>query len=437
MRFRPAFWRFRCCVADARVDATTGGVKAPPAAPQGRRTALSQLGGDVELAGDAQLVETLRHAFDVAATETAALADVHGFHSYPARMHPDTAQRLIARLSPPGQTVLDPFCGSGTVLVEARRLGRRGLGFDVNPLSRELSWLKTLGPDDAWLGALTEEATRVAAHADERRRAKAGATQRYGDVDRAQFAAHVLLELDGLRDGIHKTERPELRRALFLVLSALLTKVSQKSGDSSAHATEKRVAPGFPSRFFLKKTSELCRQLAAYRDCLPVAAPPAACTLGDARKLPGLAAGSVTLVVSSPPYPGVYDYLTHHDDRLRWLGLASRDFEQLEIGSRRELSSESFGPALALWERDLGATLTALSRGLTSDGRIVLVLADSTLAGKPLYAERVVEKAAPAAGLTLLGRASQARPHFHGGSREAFTKKPRREHLLALGPAQR
>ena len=150
-----------------------------------------------------------------------------------------------------------------------------------------------------------------------------------------------------------------------------------------------------------------------------------------------LAAGSVTLVVSSPPYPGVYDYLTHHDDRLRWLGLASRDFEQLEIGSRRELSSESFGPALALWERDLGATLTALSRGLTSDGRIVLVLADSTLAGKPLYAERVVEKAAPAAGLTLLGRASQARPHFHGGSREAFTKKPRREHLLALGPAQR
>jgi hypothetical protein len=127
--------------------------------------------------------------------------------------------------------------------------------------------------------------------------------------------------------------------------------------------------------------------------------------------------------------------LAHHDDRLRWLGLSTRDFEKLEIGSRRELSVESFGPALARWERDLGATLAALARGLTAAGRAVLLIADSTLAGKPLYAERVVEKAAPGAGLALLARASQARPHFHGGSRDAFVKQPRREHLLALGRA--
>jgi hypothetical protein len=422
-------------VADARDDATTAGVNAPPVAPKGRRTALSQLGGAVELRGDDALAEALNEAFAVSATETAELADVHGFHSYPARMHPDTAARLIARLSATGQTVLDPFCGSGTVLVEARRAGRRGLGYDVNPLSRELSWLKTLGPDDAWLSMLTEEAARVAAHADERRKNKAGATQRYGEVDRGQFAPHVLLELDGLRDGIQRTRNPELERALFLVLSALLTKVSQKSGDSSAVAREKRVAPGFPSRFFVKKTAELCRQLAAYRDSLPAEAPPANCTLADARKLPGLPARSVALVVSSPPYPGVYDYVAHHDDRLRWLGLSARDFEQLEIGSRRELSAESFGPALARWERDLSATLAALARALTAEGRVVLLIADSTLAGKPLYAERVVEKAAPAVGLELLARASQARPHFHGGSRDAFVKQPRREHLLALGHA--
>jgi hypothetical protein len=182
----------------------------------------------------------------------------------------------------------------------------------------------------------------------------------------------------------------------------------------------------------LKKTSELCERLADYRRSLPAATPPAACTLGDARRLPGLAAGSVGLVVTSPPYPGVYDYVSHHDDRLRWLGLSSTQFEELEIGSRRELSQESFGPALARWERDLGATLEALERVLAPAGRIVLVLADSTLAQKPLFAERVVEKAAPAAGLRLAGRASQARAHFHGGSRDAFAQKPRREHLLLL-----
>ena len=405
-------------------------------AESGRRTALSQLGGATEVAGEPATGEVLRSAFDVAATETAALADVHGFHSYPARMHPDTARRLISDLSEPGQTVLDPFCGSGTVLVEARRLGRRGVGYDVNPLSRELTWLKTLAPDDAWLAALSEAATRVAAHADERRKRKAGATERYADVDREAFAPHVLLELDGLRDGIRRVEAAEPRRALFLVLSALLTKVSQRASETDPRGSDKRIAPGFPSRFFVKKTAELGEKLAEYRRTLAEGPPPAGCTLGDARKLPGLAAGSVSLVVSSPPYPGVYDYVSHHDDRLRWLGLSAQAFEMLEIGSRRELSQESFGAALTLWERDLGATLTAIARALSPTGRAVLLIADSTLAQRPLFAERVVEKAAPAAGLRLVSRASQPRPHFHGGSRDAFANKPRREHLLLLG-AQR
>jgi hypothetical protein len=408
-------------------------VKLPPGAP-GRRTALSQLGGAVEVVGEAERGDALGHAFDVEATETAELPDVHGFHSYPARMHPATAQRLIARLSENGDVVLDPFCGSGTVLVEARRLGRRGRGYDINPISRELTWLKALGPDDAWREALREEAARVAAHADERRKRKAGATQRYSDVDREQFAPHVLLELDGLRDGILHAGESEQARALFLVLSALLTKVSQRGGDSNERTRDKRVAPGFPSRFFVQKTAELCERMARYRASLPPAAPHAECRLGDARQLPGLTAGTVSLVVSSPPYPGVYDYVSHHDDRLRWLGLSARDFEALEIGSRRELSGESFGAALASWERDLGATLTALKRALKRNGAIVLLIADSTLAGRALFADRVVAKLAPTVGLSVTARASQERPHFHGASREAFAKQPRREHLLLLTP---
>lgn len=400
--------------------------------PKGRRTALSQLGGEIELAGDAADAQALRHAFEVTATETAELADVHGFHSYPARMHPETARRLLASLSAVGDTVLDPFCGSGTVLVEARRAGRRGVGYDINPLSRELGWLKTLAPDTSWQSALATAAVGVATHADERRKRKAGATQRYPEVDREQFAPHVLLELDGLRDGISRVEGTDLRRALFLVLSALLTKVSQRSSDSNQHKGDKRIAPGFSSRFFVKKAEELCARLETYRLTLPASAPPSRFTLGDARRLPGLAPGSVALVVTSPPYPGVYDYVSHHDDRLRWLGLSAHEFEQLEIGSRRELSKESFGPALARWERDLGATLAALERSLSPGGALVLLIADSTLAGRPLYAERVVQKLAPGAGLAFAARASQPRPHFHGGSREAFDAAPRREHLLCL-----
>src|SRR5262249_7300070 len=51
-------------------------------------------------------------------------AHVHGFHVYPARMHPVTASRLVELTSIAGSKVLDPFCGSGTVLVQAM-LARR------------------------------------------------------------------------------------------------------------------------------------------------------------------------------------------------------------------------------------------------------------------------------------------------------------------------
>jgi len=67
----------------------------------------------------------------------------HGFHPYPARMIPQIARRLLERYSKPGDVVLDPFCGSGGVLVESRLLGRDSIGVDINPLALILAKAKT------------------------------------------------------------------------------------------------------------------------------------------------------------------------------------------------------------------------------------------------------------------------------------------------------
>jgi len=130
----------------------------PQAAPSpARRRALSHVGGEVTLEGDRVAAERLAAAVSVpssAESEDLARAHVHGFHSYPARMHPLTARRLIETLSRPGEVVLDPFCGSGTVLVEGRLAGRRALGVDANPLAIELAWLKTRGEDATFVEQL-------------------------------------------------------------------------------------------------------------------------------------------------------------------------------------------------------------------------------------------------------------------------------------------
>ena len=68
---------------------------------------------------------------------------VHGLHNYPARMHPPVARKAIRLFATHGDLVLDPFCGSGGVLVEAKIQGYRSVGIDINPLACLLARVKS------------------------------------------------------------------------------------------------------------------------------------------------------------------------------------------------------------------------------------------------------------------------------------------------------
>jgi SAM-dependent methyltransferase len=403
--------------------------------PGRQRRALSNVGGRLEIhGGSAAQRQALEHALRVDADERVVMAHVHGFHSYPARLHPQTAARLIEAFSPSTGHVLDPFCGSGTVLVEARRLGRNATGVDANPLAVELSWLKTGGLGDEQIAELEPSAHAVAEHAEARRKRKAGPTRPYGQVDRSLFSVHVLLELDGLRDGIRTIRPAPVQRALALVLSSLLTKVSLRTGDTTEELTPRRLAAGHTARLFFRKTEELARRLRDFHAQVRPGVPLPTVELGDARSLACLGPSSVDLVVTSPPYPGNYDYYQQHAPRLRWLGLDGRSFEQREIGSRRRLGGRGHGAALGDWERDLGACLGEMRRVLRPQGVAVLVLGDAVLGGRAVRGDETAARLGAERGLEPLARACQPRPNFHLPSASAFASRPRAEHVLLLGP---
>jgi hypothetical protein len=67
----------------------------------------------------------------------------HRFYRYPARFSPQFVRAAIEQFTKPGDLVFDPFVGGGTTLVEAMRLGRSGIGSDINELAIFISQVKT------------------------------------------------------------------------------------------------------------------------------------------------------------------------------------------------------------------------------------------------------------------------------------------------------
>jgi DNA modification methylase len=67
----------------------------------------------------------------------------HSFYRYPARFSPRFARAAIQCFSQPGDLILDPYMGGGTTVVEALAGGRRVVGNDLNPLAVFVAKVKT------------------------------------------------------------------------------------------------------------------------------------------------------------------------------------------------------------------------------------------------------------------------------------------------------
>jgi hypothetical protein len=407
-------------------------------APRRERRALSHVGGEIRFRGGTEEERAvLLSALDVSAEEEEVMSDVHGFHSYPARLHPLTARRLIEGFSSVGARVMDPFCGSGTVVLEAKALGREAIGSDLNPLAVELSWLKSRSPMPKLVTEMLEAAAGIAEVAEERRTKKAEPYQRYGQDERERYPIHILLELDSLSHGINLVPGNEAKRMLRLVISSMLTKLSHSEGDTTRRHAPRRLPSGFAIQLFHQKAEELAGRLRAYRERVAPKAPKAYVGMNDARDLKNIESDTIDLIITSPPYPGVYDYLDHHFHRMQWLGLRPTRLEEDEIGARRKYRRLGLDEAAAEWREEIGPTLYELRRTLADDGRGIMIVADSVVDRKPLYADEQIELVAERAGIDITCIASQERPLFLHGAERAFSDRPRMEHVVIFRPKLR
>lgn len=390
------------------------------------RSALSQRGGAISTRGDEALCAELAAA--LAESDNDEINDLtHGFHTYPARMHPRLARELIARFCEASQLVLDPFCGSGTVLVEAQVAGCRPQGVDLNPLALRISEVHCALRNPAARRRFERQLIQVARASEERVRSRARAHIAIDRETQAYYQPHVLFELCGLREEIEVVANEADRRAMLIVFSAILIKFSRKRADTSGEVVEKRIRKGLVTEFFVRKGEELVLRWEALFEAVPEGAFEARLMCGDARELPGLLGSdfAADLILTSPPYGGTYDYARHHAIRNEWLGFDAEHFHEREVGARRNLSRTVDGGDR--WDRELLATLRAMREVLSDRGRMLLWMGDAEVSGRRIAADEQVAALAGDAALVLRASASQARKDPRGFADRA-------EHLLLLEP---
>lgn len=384
------------------------------------RRSLDNVGGKIRTEGDPALAEALANAWKAAAKEEPDSL-THGFHSWPARMHPAIARAAIRGLG--GRVVLDPFCGGGTVLVEAIVAGRRAMGIDLNPLSARLAEVRCDVRRKPMRDRFLHAARAVAAASEERVRGRVPIQVDLPKREIAYYGPHVLKELGGLLAEIRAIEPKADRRALEVVFSSIVVKVSRQHADTSERTREKRIRKGLSTEMFLRKAEELVR---SWSELEKVAeGPPPYLLTGDVRRLPRLMRSrKADLILTSPPYGGTYDYATHHARRIAFLGLDDRKLRRFELGARRDLVR---GPGGAQrWDRQVDAMLEAMVAVLRPEGAIVLVMGDAQLGRDRVRVPEQLARLAPHRGLSVEAVASQARKDWHGG-------RPREEHLVVLG----
>lgn len=280
----------------------------------------------------------------------------HGLFPYRGKFHPQMIKGLMNTMGlRPGDTVLDPMMGSGTVAVEASLMGIHSLGFDASPFCRFMAQTKI----DALTMSL-DRARKAADNADAvfayfKKRGSPVSGRNPARAAHLHYADEVMEEpseyLAGKLDLLAGKDRETAETYSFLLLAYL---------DAAGYAERsERKAPIEQFRSILERYVFVADKIQAFlkRDQSPPGR--ARIMQGDARSLP-VKDASVDGIISSPPYSFAIDYLDNDAFHLNYLGVDVEQLQESMVGLRGKSLPEKF----ALYRDDMKRVVAECSRVL-------------------------------------------------------------------------
>ncbi|WP_214110904.1 hypothetical protein [Acrocarpospora catenulata] len=311
------------------------------------------------------------------------------FHRYPARFAAevvtDMLVRVVTEARRPVARVLDPFCGTGSVVAAGRQLGLAAIGLELSTLGVTVGRLRLDPPADPW----------TAAAACERLAAIPPAVESRVEPELADWLGTAnARHLTAIKPALDEIEDERTRRFITVAVSQSLRPSSRWLPGSVKATADPRRDPIPLAHSLVRWARQLARDCETERNALTGVPSEAAIVHGNARKLP-LADGGVDAIVTSPPYFITYDYF--EIQRLSYLAfgwpMPRRDQIGAKYGHHPLPASVALPEAFRSWyEHEFRAERTFLGRALrayTQDLRTHLAEAARVVAPGGLVAYSV------------------------------------------------
>ena len=346
-------------------------------------------------------------------------------------------------------TVLDPFSGVGTTLVEAMLFGHNAIGFEINPYAALACRVKVNAHRISVEKLHTEIAGLKIFYRDQPSNGyRPKGTPPPGFRTRSEFySPKVLRKVLILQDFINTIADLDLQELFRLAFASTMVRYSNYSYEPSlgrrASAGKSEIHDFPVGQTVVSKLLEMAQDIAWFQDNLPEDSQEAkvhSTSFFEYQEY--LAPSSIDLVITSPPYLNNYHYNRNTRPQLYWLGYAKRpkDLKPLEhsnfgkywqtvrdkdnvdlrfslpgtdlrerLQALREINPEKgvyggngWANYAASYFNDCYAFSKALKRVLKPQGSAVVVIGNSILQGIMIATDQYFGRIAESVGLDLV-----------------------------------